>query len=49
MWMELNLCMRVEMGRVISGNEFQSCANKQYEFKETDQGLHSMKVIQAAG
>ena len=30
---------------VISGNDFQSCANKHYEFKETDQGLHSVKVI----
>lgn len=30
---------------VISGNDFQSCANKHYEFKEADQGPHSVKVI----
>lgn len=41
----VNLCLRVEMGVWISGNDFQSCANKHYEFKETDQGLHSVKVI----
>lgn len=42
----INLCMRVGMGvYVISGNHFQGCASKQYEFKETDQGLYSMKMI----